>query len=220
MAIRDKNFRYEVDKFQGLIQQILSLTTRGYTRIHVTYYPRNKKDKWQQIDTKIYRRYQANITRGQIDYRRKKGYKVYKFFRWENVMIIMSTAGNDFPEIEEDDNFLDLKTGQQKVKIGEHLTFIIYVDERKKITARVGKNTLDYWSQNIQYHAQLKHKKALQQEIYKINLIPPWRGVHLQKKEIRKFIISEIKRNGVHYSKKEIKNIRFNTRRKQIKVFK
>lgn len=220
MARRDKNFRYEVEKFQGLIQQVLSLVTKGYTRIHVTYLPESKKNKWKEIDTKIYRSYHANLTRSQIYYRRDKNYKVYKYFRWENVIVLMSTDENDNPEIIEKDRFTDLKTAQKEIKIGEHLSFVIYYDERKKITARVGKGTVEYWKNNIKYHAKLKHKKSIQQEVFKINLIPPWSGVHKQKNEVRKFIIQQIDKNGVVFSKEEKNAIRFNTRRKQIKVFK
>lgn len=219
MAIRDKNYKYKPANFQATVQQILFYLTRGYTRMHVTYYPAKKSKKYNEIDEKIYRKYQTNLTRAQVDYRIKKGYKVYKFLRFENVMILMSNDGEMPDGIEEDDHFVDIKTGQKEVKFSEFLSFIFYIDERKKFTCRVGKQTLNYWRGNISHSAKKKNKKAILQEVRKINFIPPYAGVHKQKKELRKHIISEIEKHGVPFSKDEKESIRFNTRRKQIKVF-
>src|SRR5690625_476142 len=213
MAIRDKNYMYEVESWQGLIQHILFLASRDYTRIHVTYYPVEKQDRWKSIDEKLYKRYHTNLTRGQVDYRRKQGYKVYKFFRYDQTMILMSTEGKDYPEIEEQDKFQDLKTAKQKIQVTSNLYFEFYYSGQKKkykrkqkngiekrqvnFTVRMGKETIEYWKLNLRYHIKLKHKKDVFREIRKIAHIPSFSGIYEQKVQLRKFILNEIKKHGL-----------------------
>lgn len=236
MAIRDKNFRYEVERWEGLIQFILFLASKGYTRIFVNYFPEKKKGRWEEIDEKIYRKYQANLTRGQIDYRRKQGYKVYKYFRWNQVMVLVSTEGEDSPEIQEEDIFLDLKTGQQKIQISERLHFILYYSGKEKklkqkqkngqqkktinFTAKLGNETIDYWKQNLIYHIRMKHNAEVLQEVRKIDYVPSYSGIYEQKVQLRQFIFDEIRRHGVKFTEEEKDKISFQPRRYQINVFK
>lgn len=215
-------YLYEPSSWQGLLQQIVFLITKGYGYFHITNYPESKQDKWVKIDQKLIEKYQTNKTRSQRSRNKEKGNANFWFLRYENVAVILM-ATTDFKGsktkvnngIVIDDEFFDIEKKDMKIEIGRMSSFKIHKSNGSVKVSMTNKMYKEV-STNLKEVAKLKNVSKAKYEFQKLNGLPCWAGIIEQKFMLLDVIVQELKRHNV-----EVKESSFFVKltRDKVKVF-
>lgn len=200
-------YLYKPTSWQGLIQQIVFLITKGYGCFHITNYPENKQDKWDKIDLKLIEKYQTNMTRSMRYRNKEKKNANFMFLRYEGVAVILM-ATNEFKDsktqvnkgIVIDDEFFDIEKKDMKIAIGRMSSFKIHKvngSVRVSMTNKMYKEV----STNLQEVAKLKNVSKVKYEFQKLNGLPCWAGIIEQKFMLLDVVVQELKRHNIEVKK-------------------
>lgn len=224
---------YLCNSWQYLLQQLVYIIGRGYYWYHVGYIKAGKEDKALNIDAKIMKKYNIDLSKDQRYRRKKKKLVNFYYLRWQNVFIILHTDGK--MDVELDDNFFDIRVKQTevnrlKVKVSEAIEFNIalqYKDSSKR-SVTVALSNATYKNFKAEIEDLIQHKQVNKLESFFANLrgLPAWQGVVKQEyalleevyKMAKKYGLNTKKNNRIKYPKQypnlDLYPFRINTYRK------
>lgn len=218
--------QYLCTSWQGLIQEVVFLISRGYYFYCIL--PLNFKkngENWVKTDKKLIKKYNMDISKFQRARRKKNGKANFYYLRWEHVAIMLHTSG-DVDSKTYNDNFLDLREKQRKLilKISELLWLQINFgpiekDNKRHISVRLWRDSYDGLKVNLLRVIQLKNKDLAISEFNKINGIPAWAGIVEQKHLLYNFLLRKCRTNSIKLADEDIKKIRIITKRTPIRVY-
>jgi predicted site-specific integrase-resolvase len=175
----------------------INLLNFGYKDILVVKIPISKyknENKRQAIYSKVSRNYQSFNTKNQVYYNKKNGYANFKVIVYLNIIIIMKSKGLIKDEIDIGNGFIPFCNKEPlEVIISDYLGVIFFVDERKKVNVRLNKTTTQSFKINIT-HAIVKNEgREFHNIINKFKGLPLFRGIINQKRELRKYVVAQMK---------------------------
>ena len=176
---------------------ILNYVGNGYQEIQVSTVPEKKRQKITMIDAKITKKYQTDLTRGQRQYRKKKGICNYVALRYNYTILVLKTPGEIPKEIKKEEFGHILKT---KIQF-EFLGIEIVHDKEGysfKLTKKYEKEVMNRFELAISKREQNFFKKEIT-KIYNLHRLLPYRVLNKQVSNILKKIKTLQKKHNTHY---------------------
>ncbi len=208
--------KYLCESWQGLLQQVVYLVSKGYYHYSITYLPSEKKEKWLQIDGKMIEKYKTNKSKWTRSRNKKKGLRSYFYLRQENIMIVMHTPGEIEPGVVHDDQFQDIHQKHLILKISDLVSFSVQFFNNERLTVRFDKQTYEGFRMHFHELAKTKNKVKMIKSFERLNGFPPWAGIISQKRQLSQYLIKQAKRHNVKLSSKELV---IKDKRKPVKVW-
>lgn len=220
--------KYLCKRWQGLLEMMVNLIGNGYYDVHITYLPEKKMDKWKNIDEKLIRKYKADLTKDQRYQRKKKGLAHFRYLRWENIAIIMHTPGDiispgDMPKfkdkfnqkqlemyvIEMDDRFTDVRQNPIFLRISDEVIFDIRLLPKKEkgknvATVRFAKSMIKDIKADLEENLAARAKNKVLYLYGMLNGVPAWRGIIIQKRALKRFILQRAKKHHVTFKEEDL----------------
>ena len=194
---------------------IIYMMSRGYYYYCLTELPIKKQDKWLKIDEKLINKYDVEKSKFQRARQKVKGHANFYYLRWDSCALLLHTSGN--LNINVDDKFYDVREKPLLIKISENIQLEIRESgEEKKLSVWLNKDSYKGFKLVLADVCRLKKKYLIIREYDKINGLPAWKGIIVQKHSIAEYTVKQAKKNNLKILKKEL---RINTRRKLYKVF-
>lgn len=181
--------------WQGFIQEVVYLVSKGYFYYHIQKLPDKKQAKWTQIDKKIVEKYGAQRSKYQRARRKIKGLMNFFYIRHEGLVVILHTKGE--PDVEIDDQFFDVRYKPLKLPISLHLILEIYM-EGEKTSVRFERSMLKGLKASISDVCQTRDQAKIAAEFNKMNGVYAYRGIIMQKRRLFIFAIKEAKKHGLN----------------------
>jgi hypothetical protein len=190
--------RYLCENWQGLLQMIVYLTSRGYYYYCLTLLPINKKDKWPTIDQKLICRYQTSKSKFQRARAKLKKHANFYYLRWGNVAIILHTEGK-IEGIEYADKFDDIRIRQMVLPISELITFTVSTlpNKGRKVCVRLSRETYRGFKAVLADVASTKNIAQMKSEFQKINGLPAYSSVIEQKRNLARYLVKKAQRHQI-----------------------
>lgn len=187
----DMKVNYLCNSWQFLLQQLVYQIGKGYYFYHVGVIPDNKFDKRFQIDQKIVKKYNIDLSKYQRARRKRNDIVNFYYLRWKNVFIILHTKG-DFPEgFKPDDEFKDIMQKKEKlnrlvVRISTNVAFEITMKNKKgeskrAVTVSFSRDTMQNFNAELEELVKYKKLSQIKEFFARINNIPAWSGIIQQK---------------------------------------
>lgn len=213
--------KYLIGSWQGFIQQIQYLVSRGYDQYCLIQYPQEKTKKFVKIDGKLIGKYNANLNKDKAYYNKKKGYCNFKFLRYEHMAILLRTSGNLPEKIIQDDVFLDVKKEKICIDIGEKTSVTIGADEKGAITIFLHNDTYRFVKATcFQYIDSEQYSRAIH-TFNHLNSLPSWGGIVTQKVKMKTQLLRKMSKNLPSKQVEALaEKMMINTKRTPVKVFK
>jgi len=205
--------KYLCANWQGFLQMIVYLCSRGYNFYCLTLFPIKKKQKWEAVDKKLIERYRCNLSKFQKARKKKKGVANFAYLRWENHSLIMHTKG--IIEVKVEDQFKDVKKIPILIRVSDNIEIKVYNDDGK-YTCRLSKDSYRGLKSVLWDIAKTKNLTKIKKEWDKLNGLPTYSGILEQKKLLRKYLVKQARKHQVKLSESDL---RLNTRRKIYKVW-
>jgi hypothetical protein len=196
-------YLYKPTTWQGFVQQIVFLMSKGYRYYYCTQYPEKKKDRFDAIDMKLIEMYQTNQTRSQRVRSKEKGCANFFFLRFNDIAIVLM-ATNKFEgkktktreDIIIDHDFLCIDNRPLSLNLGRVLALKIHTKENR-ITVSMDRRMFLDKKAELQEVSKRRSYGLAQREFGKLNGLPAYHGIIQQKKELLAYLVSELKRHGV-----------------------
>ncbi len=221
MKMEILKINYLCRSWQGLIQQLVYLVSRGYYHYCLIEYPLQKKEKWEKIDLKLINKYQCNKSKFQRARSKNKGNTNFYFIRYENAALILHTNGELLKNIAKDDIFHDCRNKKTRITIPiKTITLTIMPPgdpNHNGVTVRLSKESYRGMKEHLKSVCQGQNRQIVIKEFNKLNGIPAWSGIIKQKKMLAEYTISQARKNFILIKKEDL---RLNTSRKPYKVWK
>ena len=211
---------YLCRSWQGFIQQLVYLVSRGYYYYCLIEYPLRKKEKWHQIDAKLIDKYKCNKSKFQRTRLKNKGNTNFYFIRYEHIALIMHTQGILPDDITMDDTFLDCrnKRARLNITIGSIDLWVMPPGDpnHQKVTVRIAKNSFRGIKDVLLNACRTQRKNIVVREYDKLNGLPAWSGIVRQKRMLADYVVREAGKHCIPLHKNDL---RLNTFRKIHKVW-
>jgi len=212
--------RYLCQNWQGMLQLLVYLLSRGYYFIHVGYFPVRKKNKWEKIDEKLILRYQTTKSKFQRCRQKRLGVANFFYFRWEGVAIIAHTDGAT-ENVSMEDTFIDIRYSPINISISELVSFKVSlvtpgISTTSKVEVALARETYKGLKEVLSVVASTKKTHLAIAEFSKINNFPAYSRVIKQKVLLAKYLIRQLRKNQIELS---ITELPIQTRLKRYKVF-
>jgi len=211
-------YTYEVDSWQGILQQLVNYTSLGYTRYCEVEYPERKRGQFSTIDRKIIAKYQADKSKDQRSRLKKKGYANFVFMRWAKYAWILQSPGVVREDILYDDIFHSLTGSPIEVRGGPETLLVVGLFGRKVgVSVKMSKDTYRNVRAGLMEVACSGNRNQCVREFNKLNGLPAWHGIVEQKVRLAQYLV---KQAGSHQMKISKRDLRIYTRRKVYPVWK
>lgn len=203
-------YLYKPTSWQGFVQQTHYLLSRaGYRYYCVTKYPEKKRDKWDKIDEKLINRYHTNISTKQRSTNKKNKNANFMFLRFEDTAIIFM-ATNKFEGVKTkvrdgiliEDKFFDIQVKSLKLYFGRATSLKIHYNEKQTLTVSMTEQM--YQDQTARLYetalkiAETRNIGLAHYEYSKLNGLPAWRGIIVQKLQLLETFVQELKRHNIN----------------------
>lgn len=188
----------KVENIKDFCRNILSYVGAGYSDYKINVIPEKKAAdalKVSRIQKKIIEKYDTDLTKDQRYYKKSKGYANYGSIYFKNKIYLFRTSG----ERVETENFQEVPD-QLTLEISEYLTLILFRDERGKFTFKMSKGTFRKIKEKIRIALIKKDGRSFHFEINKLRGLPTYRGIELQKNQLKKWIKKEQKKYKTNFN--------------------
>jgi len=177
------------DNLKTFLGATISYLGHGYIYYKIVSIPQKKIEKKAQILKKIEKNYQTKKTRSQRAYAKKKGKANFGAVCYNNTIIILHTKGVISENIDYGKGWYQFNEKSKiELNVSDYTSIIIFKDERKKITARLSKETLEDFKNRINEALKKKDKKALYAILSSFRGYPLFRGIVMQKKSLKAWL--------------------------------
>ena len=207
---------YLCANWQGLLQMVVYLASRGYYYHKVVTYPEKKRGKWLEIDKKMITTYKCAKSKYQRARMKKRGEARIMFLRYESTAVIIRSDGA-LPVGLTCADFSDIRERYAQIPVSDRIAFFIYIDrETRKASARLTRESYLRLKTEIEETCREGKIYRIRNIIERLNGLPAWHGIHEQKVNLAELAVKWAKRAGkpVRYSQMTIR-----TRREVHKVF-
>lgn len=211
----DVGYQYEVETWQGLIQQLVYMLGRGCFWYCITVLPRKKKDKWHQIDQKLIRKYGTEMDKFKRARRKKKGLMNFYYLRWGSLAIILHTAGDVDSSVKMDDIFKDARITPLSIHVS-HLVKLRVYRTGGRWTVCLARETYQGHKAVLAEVAQTKNVFEMVQTFDQLNAYPAWAGIINQKHRLARYLLHQARKHQVSFS---MNQLRFWDKRTPVKVW-
>ncbi|GAB6483732.1 hypothetical protein bcgnr5384_51550 [Bacillus cereus] len=231
---------YLCNKWQGLLETIVNFVSQGYVYYHVSYLPVTKLDKAHNIDQKMLEKYNLiKDTKDKRYYRKKQGLTNFRYLRWNHILVILHTEGTIIQKGEEkkhlgkfkefqakkhsvccDDEFKNIHLKPLVLNISEQVAFEVRFLEKKdvgeKVTVRLTKQVFRDKKAELGTLAEKRQTKSLVYVFNALNNLPAWRGIIIQKRELYRFVVAEVRKHNLQFQKGTFEVCDFRPKEKDI----
>jgi len=211
-------YTYEVQNWQGLLQQLVNYTSLGYRKYCEMEYPERKRGRFSAIDRKIIAKYHADKSKDQRSRLKKKGFANFVFFRWNRYAWILQSPGVVRDDIVYDDTFHSFAGSPIEVRVGPETLLVAGLFGRNGgVSVKMSKDTYRGVRAGLMEVAYSGDINRCIREFNKLNGLPAWHGIVEQKVGLAQYLVKQARSHHIKLSKK---NLRINTRRKVYPVWK
>lgn len=195
----------EIKNWKAFLQQAVRLISSGYDYYHLVTYPERKKDRWEWIDKKLTEKYQVTTNKFKAYRNKRKGIPNTRVIRYGSTCLILRTS-DDVRGVGDPDPFTTILSTKLRVKISDSLEFEIYKEERGgkwHTTVRLSRDTYDRIKTEIYENIRKGELRMAQESFNRLNELPAYRGIIVQKMNLRKATLA--------YGKKKRRRIKGST---------
>jgi len=211
-------YTYEVQNWQGLLQQLVNYTSLGYRKYCAVEYPERKRERFSAIDRKIIAKYHSDKSKDQRSRLKKKGYANFVFMRWDRCAWILQSPGVVRDDIVYDDTFHDLAKRPIAVRAGPETLLVVGLFGRNGgVSVKMSKETYRDIRAGLMEAAYSGDRKRCVREFNKQNGLPAWHGIVEQKVRLAEYLVQQARSHQMKLSKRDL---RIYTRRKVYPVWK
>jgi len=140
--VKYMGYTYEVNSWQGLLQQLVNYTSLGYTKYCEVEYPERKRGQFSAIDRKIIEKYHADSSKDQRSRLKKKGFSNFVFMRWDKFAWILQSPGKVREDIPYDDIFHSMTGRPIEVRVGpEALLVVDFFGSNNGVSVKMSRET-------------------------------------------------------------------------------
>lgn len=215
MEHESERSNYECECWQGLLQILVYLSSRGYHYHQVQQLPARKKDKWKKIDERLIEKFGAGLSKFQRARRKKDGMANFYYLRWQGLVVIIHTPGI-IPVDLQREKFQEVKSNPIRVRLSENISMDVYYDEAtKKFSARMSRDSYLGFKAVLENACKCGLSRT-KEEFERTNGIPAWHGVVQQKKTLARHVLGEARRHNIEI---RLADLRLNTKRTIYDVF-
>ncbi len=211
-------YTYEVQNWQGLLQQLVNYTSLGYRKYCEVEYPERKRGRFSAIDRKIIAKYQADKSKDQRSRLKKKGYANFVFMRWDNFAWILQSPGVVRDDIVYDDVFHSMTGRSIDVRVGPEMLLVVGLfGGNGGVSVKMSKETYRDVRAGLMEVACSGDRNRCVREFNKLNGLPAWHGIVEQKVRLAQYLVKQARSHQMKLSKRDL---RIYTRRKVYPVWK
>lgn len=179
----------EAKNIKEFCHGLLSFAGVGYEYIKIVRIPPKKLSKIDEIRKKVSEHYKTDLTRSARYYRKKRGIANYGAVSFRDIIVILRTPGENK---DAEGEFIKLKK-RLKIPISEHLTLILFRDNRNRLTFRIDKK--DFQRIKADFYEAIKNRDGWRYNTLKkmwYNL-PYYKGIGRQGSDLHRFIKKHLK---------------------------
>jgi len=211
-------YTYEVQNWQGLLQQLVNYTSLGYTRYCAVEYPERKREQFSAIDRKIIAKYEADKSKDQRSRLKKKGFANFVFMRWDKFAWILQSPGVVRDDIVYDDIFHSMSGRPLEVRVGPETLLVVGLFGRNNgVSVKMSTETYCDVRAGLMEAAFSGDRSRCIREFNKLNGLPAWHGIVKQKVRLAQYLVKQARSHQMKLSKKDL---HIYTRRKVYPVWK
>jgi len=216
--VKYMGYTYEVQNWQGLLQQLVNYTSLGYTKYCEVEYPERKREQFSAIDRKIIAKYHADKSKDQRSRLKKKGYANFVFMRWDKYAWILQSPGVLRDDIVYDDTFHSFAGRPIEVRVGPETLLVVGLFGRNGgVSVKMSKETYREVRAGLMEAACSGDRNRCVKEFNKLNGLPAWHGIVQQKVRLAEYLVKQARSHQMKLSKRDL---RIYTRRKVYPVWK
>lgn len=210
--------KYQCQSWQGLIQMLTYLISRGYYYYCITEFPEQKRERWTAIDSKLIDRYSVDLSKWQRARRKKDGRANYYYLRWESISLVLHTSG----ELDRNlwgDIFCDVRKRPILLKISRLIEFIIAIEEcqaKRHVFVRLSKETYTGLKAHMHEIAKTRNVWLMAEEIKRLNGLPAYSLVIRQKRQLAAYVAKQAKKHQVFF---DLRKVHINTKLTRYPVY-
>ena len=191
----------KAENLKQFLGHIINHTAKGYIYYKIVEIPAKKLHKKEKILKKIENNYQTFMSRSQRAYAKKKGFVNFQAVNYKSLIVILHTEGEIKPEIDLGKGFIPFtQKNRLELNISPYLQIVIFRDERGKITARIGKETLQDYKNELREAFKTKNGYRFHKTIKRFQGLPLYRGILKQKKDTLKWVHTQQKNFGTKWN--------------------
>jgi len=209
---------FEVDSWQGLLQQMVNYVSQGYTKYCAVEYPEHKREKFPAIDRKLIEKYRADSSKDQRSRLKKKGIANFVFLRWDRYAWILQSPGRIRDDILYDDILRSLPERPLEVRVSPEMSLLVgRYGKGGGISVKMTPETYREIKAGLREVAATGDRGRCIREFDRLNGLPSWHGIIEQKVKLADYLVKQARSHQVKLSKKDL---RIYTRRKVYPVWK
>lgn len=191
----------KAENLKEFIRYIIAFVGTGYTNYKLVEIPPKKSSKKEIIIRKIADSYQTNLTRSQRAYAKSKGKANFNGVAFNNMLFICFTNGAISQEIDLGNSIGHFEEKNSiSIRLSDYTTINIFIDERKKITAKMSKETFRDIKNQLQDAFKKKNGYLFHSILKKVSGFPNYRGFQLQKRDLVFYCNEQKKEHGVKWN--------------------
>jgi len=210
--VKYMGYTYEVENWQGLLQQLVNYTSLGYRKYCEVEYPERKRERFSTIDRKIIAKYHADKSKDQRSRLKKKGFANFVFFRWNRYACILQSPGVVRDDIVYDDTFHSITGNPIEVRVGPETLLVVGLFGRNGgVSVKMSTETYRNVRAGLMEATYSGDRKRCIGEFNKLNGLPAWHGIVKQKVRLAEYLVKQARSHQMKLSKRDL---RIYTRRK------
>lgn len=206
--------------WQGLLQMLVYLTSRGYYFYCPILLSMNKQEKWEKTDAKLMQKYQVSRSKFQRCRRKEQGFANFYYLRWQHIGFILHSQGIIGNDICYDDTFIDIRRQALQLSISENTALCVYigraVGNKLSVSSRMSPAMFKGAKAVLSTIVKSKNIRQICYEFNKLNGIPAYAGIIEQKRALAAYVVKQAQR---HQLPLKASQLRIYTHLHRYKVF-
>jgi len=186
---------------KAFMRSLIRYVGNGYTECQISPIKRKKRKlpllMLKQIDAKLSKKYLSTLSKGQRQYRKRKGFCNYMVLRYKTFLyVVLKTKGKDVLE-ERWENIHN-----KPLPLGDVLELVLYKDERGKNTVKISKMLFREIRASIRFAIEKKDGRRFHAELKKLHNLSktlPYRGLNMQLSSLLRDISKWQKEHGTKF---------------------
>jgi len=194
---------HTADDIKSFLRHLVNYLGKGYRSYLVVRIPPKKMrpDKKAAVLKKITQNYQTNLTRSQRAYAKSKGFANFGAVNYRDIVVILHTKGKIKPEIGMPKGFTSFnEKSSLNLKISPYLELIVFLDERKRVTVRLSRETIADFKEEMMKAFKSEDGRHFHTTLTRFSNLPVYRGIFMQKKVLHSWLVKKKKAFGVKWN--------------------
>jgi hypothetical protein len=182
------------DNLQDMLKAVIRYyTENGYYYVQIVDYPFKKEGKWNQIDTKLTKKFGLHLNKGQRAYRKRKKLSNFAGLRYKNLCLILHTKG--YYDLE-NEHFVDMRSSSVLLNVGSVVKIELSI-ENDTGSIKFNKRSYQDMKEIVKQIASNPKTWQHKTELEKIKRLPAVRRkMHIQKEHLFELYKKECKKHN------------------------